>query len=214
MNRRELLSMIAAFTGAAMVGANRAFAYDETSTGPNIFTPEDAAFLDEVAEVILPATDTPGAKDAAVGAFMTVFVSDCYTADQQTAFRAGIETLKAEAEAQTGKPFLDLTADERRAFLQPIAVEAQAQAKVVGQATAAMKLDLAQRTAAGQVSAEDRAAAAAGLPALHWFTPIQQLTLFGFFTSEPGATQVLRYEAVPGEYNGDLPYNGEPAWAT
>ncbi|TRW99141.1 gluconate 2-dehydrogenase subunit 3 family protein [Paracoccus sp. M683] len=214
MNRRELLSMIAAFTGAAMVGAERAFAYDPTTTGPNLFTPEDAAFLDEVAEVILPATDTPGAKDAAVGAFMTVFVSDCYTAPQQEAFRAGIETLKANAEAQTGKAFLDLTPDERRAFLQPIAVEAQAQARIVGEATAAMRVDIAQRVAEGQVSDEDRAAAAAGLPALHWFTPIQQLTLMGFFTSEVGATQVLRYEAVPGEYIGDLPYAGEPAWAT
>lgn len=214
MNRRELLSMIAAFSGMAMVGADRAFAYDPTTTGPNIFTPEDAAFLDEVAEVIIPATDTPGAKDAGVGAFMTVFVSDCYRPDQQEAFRASMDTLKSEAEAQTGKAFLDLTPDERRAFLQPIAVEAQAQAKIVNEATAAMKVDLAQRVAAGQVSDEERAAAAAGLPAAHWFTPFQQLTLFGFFTSEPGATQVLRYEAVPGEYNGDLPYNGEPAWAT
>ena len=44
--------------------------------------------------------------------------------------------------------------------------------------------------------------------------PLLQLTLFGFFTSQPGATQVLRYEAVPGEYIGDLEYKGEPAWAT
>ena len=54
----------------------------------------------------------------------------------------------------------------------------------------------------------------ADLPALHWFTPIQQLTLFGFFTSEVGATQVLRYEPVPGEYIGDLEYDGGPPWAT
>lgn len=214
MNRRELLSMIAAFTGAAMVGADRAFAYQETTTGPNLFTPEDAAFLDEVAEVILPATDTPGAKDAGVGAFMTVFVSDCYTAEQQAAFRESMETLKSEAEARSGKAFLDLTPEERHAFLQPIAVEAQAQAQVVGAAAAEMRRDIAQRAAEGQVSPEERAAAAADLPALHWFTPLQQLTLFGFFTSEPGATQVLRYEAVPGEYIGDLPYEGEPAWAT
>ena len=42
----------------------------------------------------------------------------------------------------------------------------------------------------------------------------QLLTLFGFFTSEIGATQVLRYEPVPGEYIGDLEYDGGPAWAT
>ena len=49
MNRRELLTMIAAFTGAAMVGGKQVLAYDATTVGTNIFTPEDAAFLDEVA---------------------------------------------------------------------------------------------------------------------------------------------------------------------
>ena len=55
---------------------------------------------------------------------------------------------------------------------------------------------------------------AEALPKLHWYTPLEQLTLFGFFTSETGATEVLRYEPVPGEYIGDLDYDGEPAWAT
>jgi hypothetical protein len=37
----------------------------------------------------------------------------------------------------------------------------------------------------------------------------------GFFTSEPGATKALRYIAVPGHYDGNLPYKkGDKAWAT
>ncbi len=66
MNRRDLLTMIAAVTGTAMLGAGRVMAYVPTETGENLFNPEDAAFLDEVAETIIPATDTPGAKDAGV----------------------------------------------------------------------------------------------------------------------------------------------------
>lgn len=197
MNRRELLSMIAAFTGAAMVGAQRGIAYAPTETGPNIFAPGDAAFLDEVAEVILPATETPGAKAAGVGAFMTVFVSDCYTAAEQARFREGLDALKAGAEAKYGRPFLELEPEERREYLQAAAVAAAEQVKVVAAAKAAQP----------QAGADD-------LPALHWFTPIQQLSIFGFFTSEIGATEVLRYEAVPGRYDGDLAYAGEPAWAT
>lgn len=47
------------------------------------------------------------------------------------------------------------------------------------------------------------------------FTLIKQLTLLGFFTSEVGATQVLRYEAIPGRYDGCADYEpGQPAWAT
>lgn len=213
MNRRDLLTMIAAMTGTAMIGTNRAFAYQPTETGQNIFTDEDAAFLDEVAEVIIPATDTPGAKDAGVGAFMTVFVSDCLTADEQADFRAGIEALKSEAEA-TGKAFLEMTAEERLAFLQGVVPQARTQAKVVEQAKerAKQSQDIQPNAdQAGEASAADMADA---LPKLHWYTPLEQLTLFGFFTSEKGATEVLKYEPVPGEYIGDADYDGGPAWAT
>ncbi|MEI9911895.1 MAG: gluconate 2-dehydrogenase subunit 3 family protein [Bacteroidota bacterium] len=49
----------------------------------------------------------------------------------------------------------------------------------------------------------------------HYFTMMKQLTLLGYFTSKEGATQALRYIAVPGKYNGDLPYKkGDKAWAT
>jgi hypothetical protein len=44
---------------------------------------------------------------------------------------------------------------------------------------------------------------------------MKQLTLFGFFTSKEGATQALRYIAVPGHYDGAYPYKkGDKAWAT
>jgi len=41
------------------------------------------------------------------------------------------------------------------------------------------------------------------------------LTLFGFFTSQAGATQVLSYSAIPGHYDRCIPYaEGDRAWAT
>jgi Gluconate 2-dehydrogenase subunit 3 len=47
-----------------------------------------------------------------------------------------------------------------------------------------------------------------------WFT-LKGLTLTGYFTSEPGATKALRYVAVPGRYEGCVPYKkGDKAWAT
>jgi len=48
----------------------------------------------------------------------------------------------------------------------------------------------------------------------HYFTMMKQLTLLGYFTSEPGATQALRYNPVPGEFIGCIPYKeGDKAWA-
>jgi hypothetical protein len=44
---------------------------------------------------------------------------------------------------------------------------------------------------------------------------IKELTCLGFFTSEPGATQVLQYEAVPGAYHGCVPLaEVGKTWAT
>lgn len=214
MNRRDLLTMIAAVTGTAMLGAGRVMAYVPTETGANIFTPEDAAFLDEVAETIIPATDTPGAKDAAVGAFMTQFVSDCYSQEDQAAFREGMETLKSEAQSRYGRPFEALEPEERREMLQEAMVAASAQAKVVAQAKEEMRITARDQQQSADTAATAQAQTEPDIPQLHWFTPIQQLTLFGFFTSEIGANEVLRYEPVPGEYIGDLDYDGGPAWAT
>ncbi|TGN61567.1 gluconate 2-dehydrogenase subunit 3 family protein [Paracoccus liaowanqingii] len=212
MNRRQLLTMIAAVTGTAMMGGHRAMAYLPTETGTNIFTPEDAAFLDEVAETLIPATDTPGAKEAGVGAFMTQYVSDCFDAEEQAVFREGMEALQADAQDRFGKPFADLTGDERQQMLQAAHEAAAAQAGLVAEYEERREQSLDVQPSAD--TAADELPADPDAPQLHWFTPIQQLVLFGFFTSEVGATQVLRYEPVPGEYNGDLDYDGGPAWAT
>ena len=49
----------------------------------------------------------------------------------------------------------------------------------------------------------------------HYFRLMKELTLLGYFTSEPGATKALRYVAVPGRYEGCIPYKkGDKAWAT
>lgn len=48
----------------------------------------------------------------------------------------------------------------------------------------------------------------------HFFPMMKQLTLWGYFTSEPGATKALRYNPIPGKYVGCVPYKpGDKAWA-
>lgn len=43
----------------------------------------------------------------------------------------------------------------------------------------------------------------------------RELTMLGYFTSEVGATQVLRYEPTPGEYRGCVPFEEiGRTWAT
>jgi hypothetical protein len=183
MDRRDLLKMIAAATGMAMVGGDL-WAADQKSAdaGKALFTQSDIALLDEIAETILPKTDTPGAKEAGCGAAMAVMVTDCYELQQQTVFFEGLKSIKALAKKQFGKDFMQLDQAQKHQLLS--------------------ELDQQARKAAG-----------GAIP--HYFTLLKQLTLLVFFTSKVGANEVLRYVAVPGRYDGNMPYKkGDRAWAT
>lgn len=48
----------------------------------------------------------------------------------------------------------------------------------------------------------------------HYYTMLLQLVIWGYFISEPGATKALRYNPVPGRFEGCIPYQkDQPAWA-
>ena len=185
MNRRELLKMIAATTGTAMIGGAAVSMLGGCASQPQsslVFSPANVVLLDDIAETILPRTETPGAKDAKVGEFMTVYVADCYTLDEQAIFHKGLVTFEENCQATYQRSFAQLQPAEREAFVS-------------------------------QLDSVARANATAGN--IHYFTMIKQLTLFGFFTSEVGGTQVLRHVAIPGRFDGELPYKpGDRAWAT
>ncbi|MDQ3843771.1 MAG: gluconate 2-dehydrogenase subunit 3 family protein, partial [Bacteroidota bacterium] len=94
MNRRDAVQHIALLLGGTMVGANAFITGCKTKTGKEqAWDEDDVAYLNEIAETILPATSTPGAKAANVGQFMTVMVNDCYEEADQKAFREGMDKL-------------------------------------------------------------------------------------------------------------------------
>ena len=48
----------------------------------------------------------------------------------------------------------------------------------------------------------------------HYFRMMKELTLLGYFTSEPGCTKAKRYVPVPGKFEGCIPYKkGEKVFA-
>jgi len=65
------------------------------------------------------------------------------------------------------------------------------------------------------LNALDAEARAQRGPPVHPFRLMKELTILGYFTSEIGATQALRFEEVPGRYDGNAPWQpGDRAWAT
>jgi len=175
LTRREAVTRLAWLLGGAIVGAEHFLNGTRARAGeaPPAFTPEELALMDGVADTIIPATDTPGAKAAGVGPFMAMMVTDCYDDDHQATFRSGLEQIDRACRQRHGRSFLEASSDERTALLNRLDAEAPL-----------------------------------------YFLLIKQLTLLGYFTSEIGCTQALRYLEVPGAFHGDVPYRkGDRAWA-
>jgi hypothetical protein len=204
MERRELLKMIAVLTGGALIGGDVFLSGCKTTVkkGEGLLSADNIALLDEVGDTIIPVTNTPGAKAAKVGEFMNVYVSDCYRADQQKAFTEGLTALDKACEKQFGKDFTKLTPAERTTFLTALEAEAKAYNQQI------KYKEQAARDAAHKEMKEFN-----GAP-LHYYTMIKQLTLTGYFTSETGMKEALRFLPVPGKYDGAFPYKkGDKAWA-
>jgi hypothetical protein len=190
MNRRDALSRVALLLGGTVIGGEL-FLSGCTSADKKIgqsvdFTADDLAYLDEIAETIIPATDTPGAKEAKVGQFMGVMVKDCYKPNEQKVFLEGMNKLnEASKKKFSGNGFMKITPEQRKELLN--------------------ELDKEQKAYAKDKKKEDDP---------HYFTLMKQLTLLGYFTSEPGATKALRYVPVPGRFEACIPYKkGDKAWA-
>ena len=70
-----------------------------------------------MADTILPATNTPGAKAAKVGEFMKVMVNDCYEKKDQDTFMEGFDKLEDYSDKTFKNSFINLTPDKRRELL-------------------------------------------------------------------------------------------------
>ena len=130
MERRELIKLIAALTGGAFIGGGMLTGCkSEPEIGGAVFTAADITFLDEVAETILPATKTPGAKAAKVGELMKVMVNDTYEPKDQEIFHKGIVTLNEASKKANSKSFMDAAPEQRTALLTALDAEAKAYQK-------------------------------------------------------------------------------------
>ena len=186
MNRREAVQYISILLGGTVVGSNVFLSGCKSNTGVSAtFTDADVAYLDEIADTILPATKTPGAKAAKTGQFMTVMVNDCYEEKDQKIFHEGMKKLNDLSKKSYGDLFVKITPEQRHELL--------------------VKLDVEQKEYMKNKKKDDPS---------HYFRMMKELTMLGYFTSEIGCTQARRYVETPGHYDGNLPYKkGDKAFA-
>lgn len=83
-------------------------------------TGKQEELLAELAETILPATATPGAKDLYLHQFALRMVDDCNTPDEQRAFEQGLKAFDNFTRKKFDRPFAQLAPKEKTTLLQQI----------------------------------------------------------------------------------------------
>jgi len=178
MNRRDSLKGLGALVGGNLLAPGVIADFLQTAASikegkhdwqPRLLSSQQALLLPELVEVIIPATDTPGAKAALVHVFVDLYVKDCYPKAQQELFLKGIDTLEAVSQQRFGRAFLKLSKDERLGLLKQLEKESWEKGEPVEQSFIRM---------------------------------LKNLTLMGFFSSQPGATKAAEYVRSPGPFEG------------
>ncbi len=150
---------------------------------------DQRSLLAEIAEVIIPKTDTPGAKDTGVAEVIEILLKDCYNEDQQKHFIAGLKDLEEESK-KLGSDFVSLDDANKMAVLLTLRDKARAEreeaekVKIVDAETGKEKEDVSKKT-----------------PPIPFFTLVRDLTIFGYYSSEYGVTQAFDYSPVPGRFD-------------
>lgn len=197
MERRDALRLIgsaAAIPVFSGLGAERLWAIAESThlrAAGAAGAALDAHQLETVAAIaehILPRTDTPGARDAGVPEFVDLLLAEWYDETERGNFVAGLAAIDASSRAAGGESFVALGAVEQLALLGA--------------------LDSATTTP----TAPGEAAAGAPKPtppapgsAEATYANLKRLTLYGYFTSKPVLTTVLKTNIWPGRYDGCVP---------
>ena len=195
MDRRELIQKAAMLLGgavssSAMAGVLAGCVSSPSAAGDKqtFFTPGEMKTATVMADQILPRTDTPGAIDVGVPAFMDRMMAGYYQDRQRRILRAGLERADKDAMAAHGQVFSALSSDQQVALMRVYDREAYDQ----------------NRRNANTPNADP-----------HFFRIVKELTIVGFCTSEAGATKFLTYAPTPGPYRADIPYSEiGKAWAT
>jgi hypothetical protein len=140
--------------------------------GPSIaLNPHQAETVATIAELILPATDTPGAREAQVPEFIDVILAEWYEDADKERFLTGLADVDDRSRSLMGKAFIDADPPVQVAILKGMEAEA-----------------IALREADAMAPT-------------HFWHRIKSLTLYGYYNSEPGNLQELKRPVLPGRFD-------------
>lgn len=176
MNRRHALRILAGTAALPVLSEDllalgRALRAPRSTAGFQVLDAHQQETVATIAELIIPATDTAGARAARVHEFVDLLLAEWARPDERTRFLEGLADVDRRSRSRGARDYVSLAAADQTAVLTELDAE---------------------------VTALREANADAGT---HFFSQMKWLTVYGYYTSEIGVTQELKDPIIPGRYD-------------
>jgi glucoside 3-dehydrogenase (cytochrome c) hitch-hiker subunit len=199
MQRREVLKLLATAAASGLSPAWVAIAREAQAQLGSAYklrtlSPQQNTMVVTMSDLIIPETDTPGAKGARVNEFIDVILTEWANDEERQKFLAGLADIDERCDDLFGKKFNDASVEQQTVLLRAMDDVAVASRP-------------ARRVRHGNTIPEDRDRQLQG----NFWDVFKGLTLHGYYTSEIGFTQEERLEIIPGAYHGCVPIGEKKA---
>jgi len=190
MNRRSYLKSILVLSGIGAVSFSIFKGIELTKAIDPKELINKRALLAELVEVIIPETDTPGAKSAFVHDYVINVMINCNPLKQQRKFLSGLEDLEEYSLDKYDKDFIKCNLAEKYDIVKYFSLHSDYSYKILN------KIDNKLF----------------GAP---FYTKLRQLTVEGYCQSQLGATKALAYDYIPQTFEACIPMKpNQKSWAT
>lgn len=193
MERREAIRYTALFMGVALSGSTVASLLagcevdDSPDWKPSFFTEDEARFIRELGETLLPRTKTPGAKDALVDRYLDGVRPLRFTAEQNADYKAQLGEFMKEARKEMGRAIHKADPARRQEWLA--ATDAAAYQRIQDNP---------------DLPPEERP----------FYLTLKEHILSAYFNSEKVAKEYFAFDPIPGRYDPCIPFSEVGrAWA-
>ena len=118
MDRRALMRSAILLVGGSVAGAPAAAALAQGATAKRFFTPAQFYVLDQVSEIMIPKTDTPGARGAGVPVVIDQLMINWASPKRGEQFRALMDDIDLRARAKAPAGLRGLSAPAQLEFVR------------------------------------------------------------------------------------------------
>lgn len=196
MNRRSVIkNILFVSAGASLIPACMNDKGKASFLLKNITVSGDQEkMIADLASIIIPTTDSPGAKELSSHLFVMMMVDDCYNNEGRQKFTKGMTAFEELVKKRYSTDFTKLTADQKKVLLTDV------EAAITANMQAAQKNDGGKAKQPANNAVNDITA-----DTTDFYNTVKWLTVESFVTSQYFLTKVQVYELVPGRYHGCVP---------